>query len=687
MSSRKEHLDLAIAQAKRRLADLGADPVLPRETKAPETKQQRPKSRLNRLLGKQSVPDTRTGTLLQRVGVVERPTYDLVADAVLGKGSRKHQPTMRLDHDDDSLASIVSSRLQSLRERTAESIESQQQPVDETDFFVGLETDGRPVWESVLDAQRGRSIHELPEHLAQPPSHSAFHHSVTAPIHAPWPTRLRPESRMSFKQWFTVEENLRATQAAEAIVDSPGISLNPLLILGPAESGRSHLLHAIAQGVLRRQEGDVFLLGAGDLATLDELPAGWQDAIAQGRLLAIDDAHLMADQPSAAMLLGTMIDYALNMGVHVVLTSTINPERWPASRLWELVRSAAKVSLEPPTAPSMVLFARQLALRRSLMLDDGQLASVVLHNQAGWRATKANLDMVALALESGEELLDGDDVAAVLSGSSRPAGHAPAEIEREHVSDIATKLIAEAVDVVYSDKTIGGIELHTTLPTIGEDTYDPPTFDTQAMADNAQSRHEAYMETALHDIDLKVPSVLDVNERDAHLVARTGRIEVQDYGTAADILADLDETIDARLGSFEAEFASSSLQLDRLERRMTELAKHTEDASIEQLIQMADDLRHLEEELVQIDPHRQPLPPFEEDIIEKKKRTVSRRKKDRTSKTAVVGMDSFVPEGDWEVEESSVDMHNLLEDDAPAHRKISLSTIESAKSSLSGEEE
>jgi hypothetical protein len=284
-------------------------------------------------------------------------------------------------------------------------------------------------------------------------------------------------------------------------------------------------------------------------------------------------------------------------------------------------------------------------------------------------------------------LLDGDDVAAVLSGSSRATGHAPAQIEREHVSDIATKLIAEAVDVVYSDNTIGGIELHTTLPTIGEDTYEPPTFDTQAMADNAQSRHEAYMKTALHDIDLKVPSVLDLNEKDAHLVARSGRIEERDYGTAADILTDLDEAIDDRLGSFEAEFASSSLQLDRLERRMTELAKNTEDASIEQLIQMADDLRHLEEELVQIDPERQPLPPFEEDVIERKKRTVSRRKKSSTSKTAAAEMDSFVPEGDWEVNESSVEMLDLLEQNAPAHRKISLSTIEPAIPSPSGEEE
>ena len=209
---------------------------------------------------------------------------------------------------------------------------------------------------------------------------------------------------MSFKQWFTIEENLRATQAAEAVVDSPGLALNPLLVMGPTESGRSHLLHAIAQGVLRRQEGDVFLLTAGDITQLERLPNGWQDALSQARLLAIDDAHLMADHPSAATLLGTMVDYALNVGVHVVITSSIDPERWPASRLWELVRNAAKVIMKPPQAPSMVLFARQLALRRSLMLDDGQLASIVLHNQGGWRATKANLDLIALAIESGQDL-------------------------------------------------------------------------------------------------------------------------------------------------------------------------------------------------------------------------------------------------------------------------------------------
>ena len=683
MSSRKEHLDLAIARAKQRLNDAGAVTSFPDEETQHDNKKQPPKSKLNQLLGKRQVPIPQQGSLLQRVGVVQRPTYGLVADAVLGKESRNHQPTLNLTSDDESLATIVAHRLRSLRERTTGSIDEEYATQNTDDFFVGVEHDGRPVWESVLDDQRGRTLHALPEHMAQPEPSTPFHHSITAPISAPWPPRLRPETRMSFKQWFTTEENLRATQAAEAVVDSPGSTLNPLIIIGPSECGRSHLLHAIAQGVLRRQEGEVFLLGAADLVPIERLPEGWQEALAHARLLAVDDVHLVADRPEVAGMLGMMVDYALNMGVHVLLTSMIEPQRWPASRLWDLIKNAASVNLHSPKPTSLVLFARQLALKRSLMLDDGQLASIVLHNQASWRATKANFDMVALAIESGQELLDGDDVASVLSGEIIKSQRPRPAVEREQVSDIATRLISEASDVVYSDHEIGGIELHSTLPTIGEDAYEPPQFDTEAMARNAQSRHTAYMRTALEDVDTSLPSVLALHEREEHLVARTGRIEERDYSTAADILTDLDESIDAQIGAFESEFTEQGVRMEQLEQKMIQLAEQTSEASIEELIQIADDLRRLEEELVEIDPDREPLPPFEEDV-EKKRRTVGRRKK-KTAIDPQEALDSYVPEGEWDVDAENIDMMDLLEEEPV--RKITLSTIAPATIAPLGEEE
>ena len=244
-------------------------------------------------------------------------------------------------------------------------------------------------------------------------------------------------------------------------------------------------------------------------------------------------------------------------------------------------------------------------------------------------------------------------------------------------------MIAEASDVVYSDHKIGGIELHSTLPTIGEDDYEPPQFDTEAMARNAETRHTAYMRTALEDIDPSLPSVLALHEREEHLVARTGRIEERDYSTAADILTDLDESIDAKIGAFESEFTEQGVRLGQLEQKMIQLAEQTSEASIEELIQIADDLRRLEEELVEIDPEREPLPPFEEDV-EKKRRTVGRRKK-KPIADPQEALDSYVPEGEWDVDAANIDMMDLLEDEPV--RKITLSTISPATITPLGEEE
>ena len=73
-------------------------------------------------------------------------------------------------------------------------------------------------------------------------------------------------------------------------------------------------------------------------------------------------------------------------------------------------------------------------------------------------------------------------------------------------------------------------------------------------------------------------------------------------------------------------------------------------------------------------------------MIEKKKRSVVRRKKNKV-KTEASKLDSFVPEGEWDVDAASVDMLDLLEPAALAQRKISLSTITAVEAPPSGEEE
>jgi len=676
MNARREKLALALKLAKQQLNETGTG--LHKVTVHSNKNSQPSLSKMNRLIGKQDVQDQRQGTLLQRTGIVERPTFDVVADKVLGKESKRRRPALDLTTNGDSLADIAARRIRSLRQRTYEQIE---QGTEETeDGYFGMEEDGRPVWERILDDQRGRLTVTLPPELAPVDSNSPFHHEVVVPTEGVWPPRLRPEIRMSFKQWFITDENFRATQAAEAVVDSPGGTLNPLMFVGPSETGRSHLLHATAQAVLRRQEGNVYLLSTADLSGLERLPDGWQDTLVNARLLAIDDLHEHAQKPELAHELGTMLDYALNMGVHVLLSSNSEPDDWPASRLWELTRHAASVHLETPKSASMVLYARNLAQKKGFMMDDGQLTSIVLQDTIGWRATKANFDLVALALQSGQSVLDGDDVTALLSNQMNLREQMVPDV-RENVEEIAARLVTSAVDTIYSDTVHGGIDLYSELPEIGDDLYQPPEIDTQALTEDSDARHAAYLKIALEDTEPAASSVLALHEREDHLITRKGHIEERDHGLAADLLTELDQAFDSQIHSFETDMRQSSLQLAQIEAKLVNMADRTPEASLDELILIADELRALEENLIEVDPEHEPWPKMESETPSKKKRKVGRRK----STPPVEPLESHEPKGEWNIDAKDVDMSDLLEA-GEKPRKIRLGRINSHEKILRGEE-
>lgn len=675
MSGRREKLALALDLARQKLSENGASI----ERVSHERPELKSKSNMNKLLGKHDVVDQRDGSLLNRTTVVERPTFELVANGVLGRQRKPRTPALELHANGESLSDIAARRIRSLRQRTFDAIEDQNEPSE--DGYVGIEHDGSPVWKSVLDDHRGRSIRLLEEDLAPLTESSAFHHTVIHPPQVAWPPRLKTELHKSFKQWYTVPENTRATQAAEAVVDSPGGQLNPLLFIGAAQTGKTHLLHATSQAVLRRQEGNVFLITSAELASLERLPEGWQDAFVNARLLAIDDIDTVLGNPELVHELGLLVDYALNLGLHVLLTSKSSPDEWPTSRLWEVCRHVATVHLELPQPASMVLYARSLARQKGLMMNDSQLASLVLKGDIGWQPTKANFDLVALALKSGEHILDGDDVTALLSNEFSLDALEPS-IERERVEDIAMRLIDSAVDTVYSDEVHGGIDLYSKLPEIGDENYVPPELDAKELAASADKRHAEYLKIALEDTQPAAPSVLKLHEREEHLIARKGRIEDRDIGLAADVLTELDEAFDNQIHSFEHELVQSSIQLGRLESQLKRLSERTSEATIEELIGIADELRTMESALTDFDPDREPWPVMEEDAVPKKHRSVGRRKATSTEDA----LDSHEPEGEWNVDSSSIDMMDLL-DEPHAIRTVRLARILPVQHSPAGEEE
>ena len=666
MMTRKDRLNSALNNAKRHLQSLDNSSAEDNDTE-PSKDFMPARSKLNKMLGRKSVADTRRAKLLQRVGVSSRPTFDLIADHVLGRESRNFKPSIDLENNGDDISDVVAKRLANLRERTLASIDEDSQSMyGDDNNYLGYDHDGIPVWKSVVQGQR-RSQKLTHIELENEISLAAHHHSVYIPKDFDWPKKLDFEIHKTFKQWVTIVENRRATQLAEGVVDSTGDGLNPLLIIGDGETGRSHLIHAISQAILQRHEGHVFLLSGVELEDLESLPEGWQESLIGCSLLAFDDIDMIAENKMLSNSIGKMIDYALNLNVHVVLTSSCSPSEWPASRLWDLCRGCVQTSIKQPSAGSLMLFARRQAIELNLVLDDSQLATLVTHDSVGWRSTNSNLEKLANFIRSGEQIVDAHDVSSILSDMPLESQMEHDEIVRERVEDIAQRLISNAVDVVYSDHEIGGIELTSELPELSEH-YEPPNWDVEELSNSQVDLLERHVKTTLEDLTPEAPSVLDLHDRDKHLVAQRNRIRGEDFGKAADILTDIEMNLDGQFESAELELSENSIILEGLENSMLELAQRASDASLEDLILIADDLRELEQKLVEIDPEKEPLPEFVEAKLIRKP-AKRRRKKQRTAKTSILKvssnissiLDSHEPEGEWNLDDANVSIDDLLD--------------------------
>ena len=632
-----------------------------------------PKSKLAKLTGRSGISKGRK-SLLSRVGVKSRPTFDLIADGVLGSESKDYHPKVKLTTSQGDVSSLVAERIKNLRERTLSKISSEANIVE--DSFFGFESDGTPIWSSVVNG--ARAIESKNHHVELKPSEIMHHHSVHVPVTVNWPKELQFTSHNTFKDWCVVSENKRATQLAEQVVDYTQQTLNPLIIIGDSGTGKSHLLNAIGQSIMARSDRSIYFVRGDELSQVLSQEHSWTDVFSQSSLLLIDDIDMCLEASDVSNALGTMIDTALNMNVHVVISSKSSPDSWPASKLWNLLRSGVKTIVNTVGAGSLMLYARRLAMQKSIVLSDDQLALIVTTGDIGWRSTKNAVAKIESALNSGLQLIDSIDVYKIMNDIQSDEEETVTELQTESVEDIANRLINSVVDVVYSDQKMGGIEINTTLPELTDD-YQPPEFDVKSLEESQRDFVQSHIDTTLDDLTPEAPSIIDVNDRDKHLIAKMTRIIDKDHSIAADILTELDMGIDAKLTKSNESISADTELLVDLETKLLSLAERTSSASMEGLIGIADELRALEHELVAIDTDRAELPEFIEDEY------------DRT-------LDSFVPDSDWNINSSDIIADDLIESESTIipiggvlephpEGAIRISTVNPVGDILSGEEE
>ncbi len=559
-------------QARLRMAMAGARQVLGRDgvTGRPAL------SNLNRLRGIESTEDSREGTLLSRTGVKQRPVFDLVADQILGTND-DYQPTIELKENEDTMSGFASRRLASLRERQLTE-ELEEELLGDS---IGVLEDGRPIWSEVLDRQRGYAIN-MPEF--------SFKDSSFRPK---WPSTVSLSDHNTWQSWHVIEENARASIACEKVVDKPGTTMNPLLILGGDASGKSHLLNATTQAMVRRGLGNVHLISVAAMRGWNNLPEGWQEAMAHASILAIDDIHLAEER--IATELGLMIDHALNLGVQVVTTARIEPEKWQARRLWEVMRSATSVWMRMPSVTSLITHLRQETAGRALLLDDSMLARIVSHSSGDWRSCDAQFEKVALAIEAGELVSDADDITNILEDRPMNLTRDEQISRREEIESLAERVVDEALDHVYTGTDIGGVDLHSPMPELSDNWQVP-----ELSIAEKDELHEVL--TSKH-LTPHVSTTLTVDERDEFLIeSATGEMDSYDKVRVRETTAGIDNITEQMFNEMTRSHQKQSNRLKELEEEMRQLATLSSTADVEELILIADRLQEIETELAIISP-------------------------------------------------------------------------------------
>ncbi len=546
------------------------------------------KSSLGRLLNKpSSLKEGRT--FLGTQPIHERPMIDAIAKETFGEDV-EYVPKLNLRQDDDrqSNAQLIASRLKNMRERV------NVEPSAPLGSRIGFSVDGKPLWASIIDEQRQYPSQSLSQELAPLQSHERLHHSNLAPSQSAWPLQLHINQKKTFKQWRVYGENKGPTEACEAIIDQLGNQMNPLLLIGLHGTGKSHLLHATGQSVLRYYDKEVRIIRGTELISASSLPQDWHEALTNTCLLLIDDLHLVSENEDLANNLGHLIDHSLNLGIQVLATSLTYPDSWASSRLWDVMKNSATAELSPVSSTSLALHIKRESSVQGLLLEDAHIMSLLEHTGTDWRSVNSSIAMLVNANHKGDVAHQPEDVLRILA--NKPKQEQQVHEQSGSSITLASDIVRTATDVIYSDKDIGGIELHSTSIDLPEDDWEPRLVSVDEIH-RANDLIEQHLKTTLEELTPEAPSVLDADFRDRHLTHQLGQLEGSDIDSAVDVMVGIDTEIDRVMAERERQMVRDDLRLRNLESQMEALLDRTSSADANELIDIVDELRHIEHEL------------------------------------------------------------------------------------------
>ena len=268
--------------------------------------------------------------------------------------------------------------------------------------------------------------------------------------------------KYSFGQFVIGEENRFAHGAALAVAETPGQTYNPLFIHGAPGLGKTHLLHAIGNFVLRHGGGLTVRYATGEEFTSEFVrairPGGDMRAFKERfrgvDVLLLDDVQFLAEKVATEEELFHTFNVLRESGRQLVMSSDRTPTELAGleQRLGERFASGLVVGIAAPD-----IEVRRAILQSRSRIDGLDVPPEVL-GEIAHRVTRsvraleaALIQVVAYASHRGEPM--SPDLAARLLGRLNPPRGKPKQTTVEEIVTVtAAQLDVAPKQVLARDR-------------------------------------------------------------------------------------------------------------------------------------------------------------------------------------------------------------------------------------------
>jgi hypothetical protein len=191
---------------------------------------------------------------------------------------------------------------------------------------------------------------------------------------------LQQDPGLTFDTFAVGSGNRMAAAAARRVAESPGSSVNPLFVHGPAGAGKTHLLQAtvaLARGIRPELvviwETGESLADRISSAVASGMVQSFRDHLLDAQMVVVDDAHQLGGKGRTQEELLAIWDQLMTGGVQLVFAAASPPAELAGidEPLRQRLTNGLAVDLAPPETDARLEIVRRGAADRGLSLAQG----------------------------------------------------------------------------------------------------------------------------------------------------------------------------------------------------------------------------------------------------------------------------------------------------------------------------